>query len=357
MIDALYYDGLSATAHPVTLTFSPQSLTLNHGGALRSIPRAQLALGEPFARAGLALALPGGGRIEVHSGREELLALLNYRPGRIERLQAHWPGAFAGMLAMLCALWFGYHHGIPAATEHLAEAMPVDVELSIGAAAETALTDKGLLVPSRLSDERLAELQALFKRLQPAAPRLPLRLVVSSAPAIRANAFALPNGTIVLADELVRLAMGADNQWDREAERMVAGVLAHEIAHVEQRHNVRVLARSSLLLGGSWALFGDFSAVAAGLPALVAQMSYSRDMETEADAYAVALLRKNGYSAGDLADLFELLDQYVRSKGLNAEDELPRWMRDSLSYLGSHPAMDERVSTLRDMQDEEDPVE
>jgi Zn-dependent protease with chaperone function len=258
---------------------------------------------------------------------------------------------------MVGALLFGYHVGIPAATERLAAAMPASVESSIGAAAETALTEQGLLEPSRLSDERLAELQALFKRLQPATPRLPLRLVVSSAKSIRANAFALPNGTIVLADEMVRVAMGQDNQWDADAQRLVAGVLAHEIAHVEQRHNVRVLARSSLLLGGSWALFGDFSAVAAGLPALVAQMSYSRDMETEADAFAVELLRRQGYGAGDLADLFVLLEEYVQSNGLNAEDELPRWMRDGLSYLGSHPAMADRISALRDMQDEEGPEE
>ena len=356
MINATFFDGHNALAHAVHVGVANGALTLHGDEVTRTVPLGALSVGEPFARASCVISLPCGGQLEVGQDREQLLALLGYRPGAVERMQSAWPGALAGLVLLLAAMFAGYQYGIPAASERLADAMPHSVEMQIGDAAEIALRED-LLRPSRLSDERLAELQALFKRLQPDHPRLPLRLVVSDAPSIRANAFALPNGTIVLADEMVRAAMGKDNVWGAEAQRMIAGVLAHEIAHVEKRHSARAMTRSSLLLGASWALFGDFSAVAAGLPARAAQMSYSREMEWEADEYAVQLLRARGYSAGDLADMFEVLTQYIGEQGLDAEDELPEWMRESLSFLGSHPAMADRISALRDMQDEEGPEE
>jgi Zn-dependent protease with chaperone function len=356
MIDALYFDGRTAFAHPVRLSVENGALTMHGESETRTIPVDSLALGEPFATATCVVALPGGGQLEVRHQRADLLALLGYRPNGIERMQARWPGALAGLLVLLVAFFLGYNYGIPAAAERLADAIPPSVEISIGTAAEEAMMGE-LLKPSRLSDDRIAELQALFKRLQPDRPRLPLKLVVSDAPTVRANAFALPNGTIVLTDEMVRAVMGRENVWDADTQRMIAGVLAHEIAHVEGRHSARAMARSSLLLGATWALFGDFSAVAAGLPALVGEMRYSQEMEWEADEAAVKLLRARGYSAGDMADMFTMLTQYIGEQGLDAEDELPDWMRDTMSYLGSHPSMADRISALRDMQDEEGPEE
>jgi hypothetical protein len=88
-----------------------------------------------------------------------------------------------------------------------------------------------------------------------------------------------------------------------------ARVLAREIGHVEGRHSARALARSSLAAALSAALFGDFSAVAAGAPAVLMNMRNSREMETEADSYAIATLNQRGLSLAPLADLFEALGQ------------------------------------------------
>jgi Zn-dependent protease with chaperone function len=356
MIEALYFDGRDAEAHRVQVHVDGGRLALSGEQVAHSVALSSVSVGEPFGNAACVADLHDGGHIEVRHGREEFLALLGYQANRIERMQSHWPGALFGLILLLAALLMGYQYGIPAASERLAEAMPESVERDVGQAAEQAIKEQWLQ-PTRLSDERVRELQALFTHLQAAKPRLPLRLVVSHAPSIRANAFALPNGTIVLSDEMVRTAMGPDNIWDDRARGMIAGVLAHEIAHVEKRHSARTMTRSSLLMGASWAMFGDFSAVAAGLPALLSQMQYSREMETEADQYAVELLRARGYSAGHLADMFEALAEYVSRQGLDAGDELPQWMRDSLSYLGTHPSMADRIADLRELQSEEETAE
>jgi Zn-dependent protease with chaperone function len=99
---------------------------------------------------------------------------------------------------------------------------------------------------------------------------------------IGANAFALPGGFVVLTDELVALA---------ETDLEIIAVLMHELGHVEMRHTLRQTLQGALpglLLA---AMTGDVDSLASGLPAALMQLRYSRQMETEADAYALASLR------------------------------------------------------------------
>jgi Zn-dependent protease with chaperone function len=121
-------------------------------------------------------------------------------------------------------------------------------------------------------------------------------------------------------------------------------VLAHEVGHVQARHSVRVLARSSLTAAASAALLGDFSAVAAGIPAVLANLHYSRAMETEADSYAIAVLRTKGWSLEPLARTFEWLDTVDQA---DPQHKMPAWMRQALPYASSHPGNAERIARLR----------
>ncbi|WP_229425628.1 M48 family metallopeptidase [Massilia sp. Se16.2.3] len=135
----------------------------------------------------------------------------------------------------------------------------------------------------------------------------PVRLLVRKSDRLGANAIALPGGTIVVSDLMVRLVVGKAGEFGDAQKAQLAGVLAHEIGHVRMRHGTRILAGSSLSAALAAALFGDFSTVG-GLPAVFASMSYSRDMESEADEYAIALLRERGISTLPLADLLERID-------------------------------------------------
>jgi predicted Zn-dependent protease len=167
---------------------------------------------------------------------------------------------------------------------------------------------------------------------------------VRSSPRLGANALALPDGTIMVTDGMILHILGKADDFDEQQQAQLAGVLAHEIGHIEKRHSVRVMARSSLTAAASAALFGDFSAVAAGVPAVVMNMVYSREMESEADGYAISLLKEKGISPAPLADLFDSLEQ------IHEEDparRLPRWMAASMAYMASHPASAERSERLR----------
>ena len=119
------------------------------------------------------------------------------------------------------------------------------------------------------------------------------------------NAFALPGGFFYVNKGLI---LAADN----EAE--LAGVMAHEIAHVAARHAVENQAKATLaeygLLAGSIFLGGIGGALinnAAQFGALLGFMKFSRSAEEEADKLGVQYMYAAGYDPNAMATMFEKL--------------------------------------------------
>src|SRR6266404_2698354 len=143
------------------------------------------------------------------------------------------------------------------------------------------------------------------------------------------NAFALPGGFFYVNKGLL---LAADN----EAE--VAGVMAHEIAHVAARHAVENNTKATLLeylaLGGSIFLGGWPGVIyqnTAGLGLLGAFMKFSRSAEEEADRLGVQYMYAAGYDPTAMATMFEKLEAKNKKKpGLIAK------------AFASHPAPPER---------------
>jgi Zn-dependent protease with chaperone function len=238
---------------------------------------------------------------------------------------------------------------VPAAADFVAARLPASVDTKLGRVALAGMVKQGMLAPSHLSDERIADVLALLPRAKVlqlnAHPRVPLRLLVRASDTLGANAFALPDGTIVVTDRMVRLAMNRRNELDDVGRARLLGVIGHEVGHIELRHATRAMTGSSLTAAVSATLFGDFSAVAAGLPAVLTQMQYSRAMELEADDYAVTVLRRNGLAPDALADALAALE-----RAHAGDDNTPRWLKRSMGYLSTHPATSERIARLRNAQ-------
>lgn len=148
------------------------------------------------------------------------------------------------------------------------------------------------------------------------------RFHVAVDPAI--NAYALPGGHIVVNTGLLQAA-------DSAAE--VAGVLAHEISHVEQRHTLRNLMHAlgwRALLGVAT---GDFSGGYWGdMAARLASLGYSRELETEADREGLEILRRARVTPHGMELFFVKL---ARKQG------------DTPALLSSHPADEDRLAALR----------
>ena len=224
-----------------------------------------------------------------------------------------------------------YWLAFPVVVRAAAARVPQSALETIGTQVLASL-DGGLLTPSELPATRQMTLTEAFGRLS-LPPELAghARLVFRKSDALRANAMALPSGVVIVTDDLVGLAKDADD---------VVAVLAHEVGHLEGRHGVRAVIQSALVAGLVTVVIGDVSALAAAAPTALLNARYSRDLEREADAYAVGALRAIGIAPTRLADMLERMEAERAGEG----NESPP---GAIAYLSTHPTTAERLRTLR----------
>ena len=166
----------------------------------------------------------------------------------------------------------------------------------------------------------------------------PIGLVIVRDPQI--NAFAVPGGLFALNTGLITSAKNLDE---------IAGVMAHEIAHVAQRHYSRsqeafkgqgLLALAGILVGAAIASKADGdvgSAVMLGTQAALMdrQLSYSRNQEREADRIGMQFMYSAGYNPQSMADYFETMHR---------ETSRVSFLPD---FWLTHPLTTERMSEAR----------
>ena len=168
------------------------------------------------------------------------------------------------------------------------------------------------------------------------------------------NAFALPGGFFYVNKGLV---LAADN----EAE--LAGVMAHEIAHVAARHAVENQAKATLaqygLLAGSIFLGGIPGLIvnnAGPLAALLGFMRFSRNAESEADKLGVQYLYAAGYDPNALATMFEKLAAKNQkkpgfiSKAFATHPQPPERRAASLTLVSRFPELEEYTISTSEFQ-------
>lgn len=312
---------------------------------------------------------PCGGALETGDNQAVDRLLRQWQPrwyqGWIHRLESHLPFVLLTAVMVAVFVWAMVFHGVPAAAERMAHALPAQT-LNTVSRETLALMDRLYLSPSELSGERQAQLQAHFAPVLRQYPELPLRVEFRrGGERIGANAFALPDGTMIFTDELVALS-------ENTAE--LVAVLAHEVGHIHHRHSLRAMIQNSALGVGYVMLVGDSSAVAellVGLPLVAATLSYSREHEREADRFAGAYLDRHGIDRqafvnilqrmGDSAQCRVLMEKQPESEVedlSSAEradlcEELLAEHEDSERtdwsvYLSTHPGIKERLQEFQD---------
>ena len=150
------------------------------------------------------------------------------------------------------------------------------------------------------------------------------------------NAFAVPGGFVYINRGLIEAT-------DNLAE--LAGVVAHEIGHVEARHSAEMLERQQAaqvgLIVGSVLLGGPPQGAAGAAVNVGAQAYFShhgREAENEADAIAVKLLPGAGIDPAGLVTFFkELIEERKRTPS-----QLEQW-------FSTHPLTEERIANVREM--------
>ena len=219
--------------------------------------------------------------------------------------------------------------------------------------------DKVWMQPTEIETTRRNELTAMFDGLVIARPegrarrapnyQLKFRKMRPPTP----NAFALPGGTIVLTDSLVR---------DFDNDDVIAGILAHEIAHVEYEHSLRQIYRAlgmaaliNMIAGDAGPMLEDLLLEGSALLSL----SFSRKHELQADSYSVPLMEKVGRRPDAILAFFEALEdgrltlekkdtpKPPPSADKADQSRTAEKKTKSKSWFSSHPLHQERIENIK----------
>ena len=329
-LSATYFNGRDARPHPVTVEIDQAIAIVSGEGIDRREPLSALQISDALGGAPRLLRFSDGAFCEVTDSRglQQLLSENGVAPGRVSQWEGSFGWVFTAALAFVVLLVLTYMFAIPTLAGAVARRVPAAATDRLSTEV-LAVLDQQFFVASAVPQARQKELEAAFKRLQlspdtsPAAFRLEFR----KSDALGSNALALPSGTIIVTDGLVALAHD-----DRE----ILGVLAHEAGHVVHRHGLRNMLQNSIVgLGVAW-FIGDVSTIAAAAPTALLEAKYSRELETEADLYAIDVLHANGIQIRHLAALLRRLDTEAGHSNVPGV----------LEYLSSHPATAERLQRL-----------
>lgn len=208
---------------------------------------------------------------------------------RLSRLEAH-KGFVAGAVVLTLVLLVGlYRWGLPALATGAAIATPSAL-LSTMDAGVLQTVDRAFFKPSALAESEHERITAIFAELAAiSGQKQPeLELLFRDGGRLGANAFALPGGTIVITDQLIGKADNDDE---------IAGVLAHEIGHVQRRHSLQQIYRVLGLTFMIGVIGGDSSQIVddvVGQAAALQSLAYTREFEADADRRSVEIMVKAG---------------------------------------------------------------
>ncbi len=332
-----YFDGRSAEAHPVSLRLVERKLEISGAGIQRSVALRSVQWPERTRHGARVAHLAGGG--SLHCTDSAAWDRWAQRSGRREPLvvtmQQSWRwvlGSVVVLSALLAVLWTW---GIPWAARVVVVAIPPSVDAALGGSALEAI-DEQLMRPSELPDAEQARIVRAFEKAVSALPAatVPQHRLVFRKSKVGPNAFALPGGTMVMTDQLIELVDHDD--------AVLTGVLAHELGHLRRRHGMRMLVQATAIGAVSSLVFGDFSALLAGVPVLLSQASYSRDAEREADAESVRVLSAAGISPVVMVTFFEKVAAW-RERERSGEGADGKAGSALGIAIASHPADAQRI--------------
>ena len=154
------------------------------------------------------------------------------------------------------------------------------------------------------------------------------------------NALALPGGPIIITDDLIKLL---------KDDELILAVIAHEIAHIKERHSLQQIVEIAGLSSIAWMIFGLDEGILEEIVFIginIWGLKKSRDLEKNADIVALNLLEKTGMSKTSFLLLIEKLTQHYC---LKTKLEKSVCMNDVKSgWLSTHPSGAERLKYLRD---------
>lgn len=337
-IQGLYQEAGRSTSYPATAVITPDgSVTLlnaDTGETLEELRRDVLEFGERIPGLPIELMLPDGA-LFIPESSDFLWPQLKNQNHLVNWLETHWTGVLIALVLTPLFVYWMLFQGIPTAARASVVFIPDSVSQELGEQTLYVL-NQAFLEESEIPEEEQKALRESWtetlRKLDLAESRY--ELLIHRSESFGANAMALPNGTVVVTDDLIKLLR---NQPDA-----LTAVLLHEIGHVEHQHSLKLVTQSvasSLLFT---LLLNDLEGIGElvlGAGSGLLQSAFSREMEREADHYAHIHLEKLGIPPTAFADAMQaLMDSHPESS--DGQDSL-------LKYFRTHPDTLERIEAAK----------
>jgi Zn-dependent protease with chaperone function len=248
----------------------------------------------------------------------------------IHRLESYKRYILLSIVALIVSAFFFGKYGVPAAARIIALNLPTSIYRYADEQTLRVL-DRTVFGPSQLKPSRESRIRNHFKTVIANHPQFQLNILFrKGGERVGVNAFALPYGTIIFTDEMVKISRNDDE---------LIAVLVHEVGHVVHRHAMRTMIQDSLLAFALLAITGDASGTSElflALPVILTELAYSREFEREADRYALEYLKSHQIPPSHFTDLLRRIKEKKNSQHHSPND-------DWLNYLSTHPNTEERL--------------
>jgi beta-barrel assembly-enhancing protease len=241
---------------------------------------------------------------------------------KIQYHRRKWQVVIGAVIAFVLLMGLAWWQS-EAITQWMANRVSLETEIGIGDRALGQLELEHTLTQEGPAAEMIARIGARLT----ATSRYRYRWYVSDEREI--NAYALPGGIVVVNAGMIEAAQNAEE---------LAGVLAHEVQHIEHRHTLQQMIHAAGWAAVLAVALGDVSAVTAITLHQLGNLRNSRKLEAQADTEGMKALARAGIPLQGMPALFRRLHLEQEGRG-----------GDGVALLSSHPATAQRIADLEQL--------
>jgi len=364
MIKGIYFNGKTSKQKEVLLY-------CNHNGLIGfadldviEVPFDEVEISSRIGNTPRYINFPDGSQFETtdNDAIDEIVQIFSSRlfKGIIHKIESKKSLVLITTLCMIIFGWLFVQYGIPFTSKQIAQRLPEEASQYLGRGVLNIM-DKQFFSETKLSEKKQQALQKIFTELKTNIENSThYKLVFRTGNTIGANAFALPDGTVVFTDELINLT---DDNLD------IAAIMMHEIGHLKHHHSLRATIQQSSLAVFIVAITGDVStssSIVTAIPFMLVQSGFSRSMENEADDFAFNYMIKHNIEPQHFAIMMEKLvasfsDEYndclkkddkktiecVYRAIEEIKDKNKKQTMSALEYFSTHPSSQERIERFK----------
>jgi len=349
-----YFDGKSSKPYAVTVTRSMNGLQISSSGLSSDVNRYwkyEDITVESFSSGDNLLISHGEWpqeRMELSGPlADKIVEDLRDHTSKVNQAyhwitQANPVKLVLGSLFVLSFVVYSYVVYIsPFVGEQAVKILPKSVEMKAG-----EIMYKNMLFSLEVDDQKSEQLLAFYNACG-FQSEYDIRIDYSNNDMV--NAFAVPGGQIVIFEGLIR----ETKSWDE-----LAALMGHELAHVNQRHSFKQVARSISSYFLLSVLTGDVAGISSVIlenAAQIHQLSNSRSHEKEADLVGLQYLKILKIRPSAMIDFFKRLQESTEEVMDEIKEDIDIDLEDTdgyenrLEYLQTHPTTKNRMKYLSDI--------